>query len=140
MGNYLQFDASPQIVLELHCTRAVLDFVMLASYTSHSEQTLSYMTAALERLDKLKPVFKKSRPLNQETQEPHFNFPKLHVMSHYVEFIRLYGSAQGFDTSYSEAAHKTLVKEFFNRTNKNPGYEAQVLLHNTRRQHMAACE
>ena len=59
-------------------------------------------------------------------------------MSHYMDFICLYGSAQGFDTSYSEAAHKTLVKDFFNRTNKNPGYEIQILHHNTRRQNMAA--
>ena len=59
-------------------------------------------------------------------------------MSHYVDFIRLYGSAQGYDTSYSEAAHKTLVKEFFHRTNKNPGYEVQILHHNTRRQNVAA--
>ena len=116
----------------MHCTRAVLDFVMLTSYTLHDEQTLSYMTAALERLDKLKPVFEKSRSLNKNTGEHHFNFPKLHVMSHYVDFIRLYGSAQSYDTSYSEAAHKTLVKDFFQRTNKKPGYELQILHHNTR--------
>ena len=122
----------------MHCTQAILDFVMLTSYTLHNKQTLSYMTAALEHLDKLKPVFKKSCPLNQETQEPHFNFPKLHEMSLYIEYFCLFRSAQGFDTSYSEAAHKTLVKVFFNRTNKNPGYKAQILLHNTRQQNMAA--
>ena len=122
----------------MHCTRAILDFVMLASYTLHDKHTLGYMTAALERIDILKPVFKNSRPFNRETGERHFNFPKLHVMSHYVDFICLYGSAQGFDTSYSEAAHKILVKDFFSRTNKKPGYEIQILHHNTRRQNMAA--
>ena len=122
----------------LHCTQAILDFVMLASYTSHDKQTLGYMTAALERVDKLKSVFKNSRPFNKETEERHFNFPKLHVMSHYVDFIRLYGSAQGYDTSYSKVAHKTLVNEFFYQTNKNPGYEVQILHHNTRRQNVAA--
>ena len=97
----------------MHCARAVMDFVMLAMYSSHDEHTLSYMNAALNRLNKLKKVFAKSRPINNESGEHHFNMPKFHVMTHYENFIRLYGSAQGFDTCYGEAAHKFLVKDFF---------------------------
>lgn len=122
----------------LQCIRAVMDFVVLASYASHDEHTLGYMAASLDRLDKLKKVFQHSRPTSKATGEHHFNIPKLHVMTHYVDFIRLYGSAQGYDTCYSEAAHKFLVKDFFSRTNKNRGFEEQILHHNTRRNNMAA--
>lgn len=124
----------------MHCTRALMDFVVLAAYSSHDEDTLLYMTEALKRVDMLKSVFKNSRPIDKSTGKPHFNIPKLHAMTHYVQFIRLYGSAQGYDTSYSEALHKVLVKEFFARTNKNAGFETQILQHNVRRHNMTAME
>ena len=40
-----------------------------------------------------------------------------------MNFIRGYGSADGFDSSHSEAAHKYLVKAFYGRTNKKDGFE-----------------
>lgn len=57
---------------------------------------------------------------------------------HYIANIRLYGSAPNFDTSMSEALHKDLIKAFFHRTNKNLGFEEQILYYNTRRHNMAA--
>lgn len=45
----------------MHYTKAALDFVMLAMYISHTNQTLSYMAAALARLDLLKKVFQISK-------------------------------------------------------------------------------
>ena len=108
----------------IHCARAVMDFLVLAQYVSHDENTLSYMEHSLYRLDHLKTVFSKYRPQNTTNDadneyEALFNIPKLHVMSHYVAFIQLYGSAQGFDTSSPESAHKTLLKNSFPRTNGN---------------------
>ena len=123
----------------IQCARAILDFVMLASYTSQDEATLSYMRQAIERIDKFKHVFKKYRPIvaipqadSDAEKEHHFNIPKLHIITHYENFIRLYGSAQCFDTCYDEAAHKFLLKEFYKRTNKNKGFESQILEHNIR--------
>ena len=51
-------------------------------------------------------------------------------MTHYVKFICLYRSAQSFDTAYSEAAHKFLIKIFFFMTNKVKNWKSQILLHN----------
>lgn len=59
-------------------------------------------------------------------------------MTHYEDHTRLYGSAQGYTTCYSERAHKTLLKDFFHRTNKNLGFEEQILHHNTRRHNIVA--
>ena len=127
----------------IHCARAVMDFVTLAQYISHDENTLSYMEHSLYRLDRLKTVFSKYRPQNttddpEDEDEGLFNIPKLHVMTHYVAFIRLYGSAQGFDTSSPESAHKTHLKQFFPRTNGNEGWETQILQHNIRRHNVVA--
>lgn len=94
------------------CIRAIMDFVVLAMYASHDDNTLRYMSAALDRVNLLKSVFEKSRPVSKDTGEHHFNFPKWHAMTHYVPFIRLYGSAQGFDLCYPERAYKFLVKVF----------------------------
>ena len=123
----------------IRCARAMLDFVMLASYASQDEATLSYMRQAIKRIDDFKHVFEKSRPMatiphadSDVEKEHHFNIPKLHIISHYEDFVRLYGSAQGFDSCYDEAAHEFLLKEFYKRTNKNKGFESQKLEHNIR--------
>lgn len=43
------------------CVRAFMDFVMLAHYRSHDEETLGYMEHALKRIDLLKEVFRTCR-------------------------------------------------------------------------------
>lgn len=113
--------------------RALMDFLNLAYYRSHDETTLQYMEDALYRIDKLKCVFSRFRPTTAGVAAGHFNYPKFHVMSHYTAFIRRFGTLDGYDTSYSEAAHKYLVKAPYQRTNKRDGFEKQVLEVSNRR-------
>lgn len=120
--------------------RAVLDFVMMAQYRTHDAETLRYMDHALYRMDKLKEIFRGFRPVDKDTNQGHFNFPKFHVITHYPEFIRRFGGADGSDTSHPEAAHKYLLKAFYGRTNKREGFLTQILHHNTRRTRMQAME
>ncbi len=128
----------------LHCARAIFDFVTLAQYTSHTGHTLRYMAHALWRIDRLKRVFRKYRPNGtsdpdgEEDNDDCFNIPKLHAMGHFKEYIEKYGSAQNFDTCYAEAAHKFLLKDPFTRTNKNEGFETQLLRNNVLHHNMTA--
>ena len=122
----------------MYCARAIVDFILLAQYKTHDDETLRYLEQALYRIDKTKVVFKRFRPVNKATDEGHFNFPKFHAMTHYTSCIREYGAADNFDTEHSEAAHKYHVKAFYGRTNKRQGYEDQICLHNTRRINMLA--
>jgi hypothetical protein len=122
----------------MHCARAIIDFILLAQYKTHNDETLRYLDHALYRIDKTKVVFKQFRPVDKVTAEGHFNFPKFHAMTHYTSFIREYGAADNFDTEHSEAAHKYHVKAFYGRTNKRRDYENQICLHNTRRINMLA--
>src|SRR5277367_6246025 len=124
----------------MHCARAVVDFILMAQYKTHDNETLRYMDHALYRIDRMKVAFKALRPVDKSTDEGHFNFPKFHIMTHYTSFIRDFGAADNFDTEHSEAGHKYQVKEFYKRTNKRQGYEDQICLHITRRTKMLAME
>jgi Plavaka transposase len=113
--------------------RAILDFLTLAQYRSHDEETLRYMELALYQINQLKWVFSRYRTnLKDEKNAGHFNFPKFHSIVHYPEFIRLFGTTDGVDTSHSEAGHKYLVKENFARTNKRDNFQEQIIHHITR--------
>ncbi|KAN0083692.1 hypothetical protein V8E54_002780, partial [Elaphomyces granulatus] len=70
----------------------------------------------------------------------HFNFPKFHAITHYPEFIRMFGTMDGVDTSQMEAAHKWIVKEHFSRTNKHADFQEQIIRHSTRQSNAMAME
>lgn len=124
----------------LLCLRAILDFIVLAMYVSHTDETLGYMDAALANVDLLKAVFKNARPKDRVTGQGHFNFPKFHAITHMSDFIREYGGAPGINSDQGETAHKFSIKDFLSRTNKNHGYNEQILLHNIRRQNILAMD
>ena len=106
----------------MHCARAIVDFILMAQYKTHDDETLRYMEQALYRIDKMKVAFRALRPIDKSTDEGHFNFPKFHAMTHYTSFIRDFGAADNYDTEHSEAGHKYHVKDFYGRTNKKRGY------------------
>ena len=84
--------------------RAVLDFVTLTEYYSHTDETLRYLNHALEQIDDLKYALKgtlSDRLIN-------FNFPKFLVLSHYTDFIRYYGLLVNYNSSIQENFHKIL--------------------------------
>ncbi len=115
----------------VHFTWAVVNFVVLTQYISHDKNTLQYLLHVLFWINKLKNVFQHLCSVNLNISEEHFNILKLHVMTHYAQHIRQYGSADNIDTEHSEAAHKFLVKAFFSQTNKHKSFQQQLLLHNT---------
>ena len=102
----------------IQCAWAILDFTMLAQYVSHNDKTLRYMEHALYKLEKTKIAFKHHRPIDSKLCRPMFNYPKLHAVTHFAKCIRDYGSAVNYDIAHSEAAHKYLLKAFYNKTNK----------------------
>jgi hypothetical protein len=63
-------------------------------------------------LDQLKEHIRSIRPADEDG-EGRFNFPKFHVLAHYVDFIKRFGTADGVDLSIGELEHKVLVKQYF---------------------------
>jgi hypothetical protein len=56
-----------------------------------------------------------------------FNFPKIHLMSHWVVQICQYGALQQYSTERHEQAHKTNLKDSWNASNHNLNYLPQVI-------------
>jgi len=43
--------------------------------------------------------------------ESHFNFIKMHLLSHFCDIIRQFGNIPMYSTEIGELAHKTQIKE-----------------------------
>jgi len=56
-----------------------------------------------------------------------FNFPKIHLMSHWAEQVRRYGALQLYSAEKHEQAHKTNLKNSWNASNHNLNYLPQVI-------------
>ena len=110
---------------------------MLVQYVLHDNETLHYMKHALYRLENTKIVFEHHRPINSKLCQPTFNYPKFHAISHFVQCIWDYSSAINYNIAHNKAAHKYLLKTFYNRTNKKE-YNLQIWQHNIRHTNIIA--
>jgi hypothetical protein len=63
-----------------------------------------------------------------------FNFPKLHILLHFSDSIKQFGSLPMWSTESMEAAHKYQVKDGYRASNKGKTYEEQFIEYHTRRQ------
>lgn len=104
----------------VHFTKAVCDFVTIAQYRSHDDDTLAYLEDALKRIDALKHLFQSFRPREKDNPDiGHFNLPKLHGLTHWKHYIQTRGSPDGYDTGPNgEAPHNFLLKAMYKLTNK----------------------
>ncbi|KAF8573304.1 hypothetical protein K439DRAFT_1650034 [Ramaria rubella] len=66
----------------VHAAHAILDFIYLAQYLSHSTTTLQRLQDALDRFHTHKAAFVDTNVCE------HFDIPKIHSMAHYVESIK----------------------------------------------------
>lgn len=66
-----------------------------------------------------------------ESEYFHFGKPKMHLLSHYREFISRMGAPDNFSTDISELLHISNVKEAYRASNR-VSFMRQVLAHNDR--------
>ncbi|RPB06759.1 hypothetical protein P167DRAFT_477501, partial [Morchella conica CCBAS932] len=95
----------------LKCVRGLIDFHLMAQYGSHTTSTLNYMESYLEYFHKHKDIF-------LEFRASHFNFIKLHVLTHHREHVERFGSIPQYSTDISELAHLRQIKEAYGASNK----------------------
>ncbi|KAF7359608.1 hypothetical protein MVEN_00684600 [Mycena venus] len=94
--------------------RAILDFICYSSLQSHTTASLSGLAKSLDDFHLHKDIF-----IELEARLPkHFNIPKIHAMEHYVALIRLFGSADGFNTESPERLHIDYAKNAYRASNK----------------------
>ena len=92
--------------------RALLDFIYLAQYSSHSKETLGYMQEALEEFHEHKAV------IIQLGIRSDFHLPKLHSLIHYCSSIKLFGATDNYNTEMFERLHAEYVKPAYRSTNR----------------------
>ena len=83
------------------------------------------MEHVLYTLEKTKIAFEYHRPIDSKLCRPTFNYPKFHAINHFVQCIWDYGSKVNYDIAHSKAAHKYLLKAFYNGMNKKE-YDSQI--------------
>lgn len=82
------------------------DFIILAQYPLHNNETLFFMEYTLYRLDKTKIAFENYCPINTKLFWPMSNYLKFHAMIHFIKYIQDYKSAINHDIEYNKAVHK----------------------------------
>ena len=95
----------------LKATRAMLDFLYLAEYPVHSDESLQLLQDALNRFHENKDIFV------QLGIRDDFNLPKLHFLIHYIEKIQWLGTTDNFNTEYTERLHIDFAKDAYEATN-----------------------
>lgn len=96
--------------------RALLDFVFLARYPSHTTESIERLQNCLAAFHDHKAVF------SDLGVREHFNIPKLHSLSHYASSIQLFGTTDNYNTEQSERLHIDLAKDAYRATNRKDEY------------------
>lgn len=102
----------------LKAMRAVLDFIYLAQYNSHSTATLTYLQNALDTFHKYKQDIADSGVRSGQWQNGEFHIPKIELMQHVGRLVTLLGSAPQFSSEQTEWCHIDMVKEPYKATNR----------------------
>lgn len=100
----------------IRAVRALLDFLFLAQYQSHTSETLCQLQRTLAAFHANKEIF-----VDLGVRK-HFNIPKFHSLSHYVSSIRLFGTTDNYNTEQTERLHIDLTKDAYRATNHRDEY------------------
>lgn len=92
--------------------KALLDFIYLAQYTSHDNDTLSYMENALKEWEENRDYF------IEADVRPHFKIPKFHSLLHYIQCIKYFGTTDNYNTEFFERLHIDFAKKGWRASNK----------------------
>jgi hypothetical protein len=96
--------------------RALLDFLYLAQFPSHTTETLHRLQESLARFHDNKMVFASLGARKD------FNIPKLHSLLHYRASIMLFGTTDNYNTEQTERLHIDFSKDAYRATNHKDEY------------------
>ncbi|EPS94111.1 hypothetical protein FOMPIDRAFT_1098984, partial [Fomitopsis schrenkii] len=113
--------------------RSLLDFIYLAQYPTHDDDTLRYLEKALQTFHANKDVLIKLGIRDD------FNIPKIHSLLHYKQAIRLFGTTDNYNTEMFERLHIEFAKDAWRATNHRDEFP-QMVRWITRNEKMALYE
>lgn len=110
--------------------RAYLDYVYLATYPYHTEDTLLEAGRRVRDFEAARDVYADlGGRISDDTGEAieGFQIPKLHVPRHFPEYVRWKGTLDGSTTETSERLHIDLVKDGWRATNHRETHLLQMI-------------
>jgi len=105
----------------LHAVHSILDFLYLSQLPTHTTETLKNLRNALATFHDNKSIF-----VDLGVRE-HFNFPKLHSLTHYASCIESLGTTDNYNTEYTECLHIDFAKDAYRATNHKDEYPQMTL-------------
>jgi hypothetical protein len=105
--------------------RAILDFLYLAQYESHSDETIEYLSQALSTFHATKDVYISAgvRVGMHGNVIHHFNIPKLAGLHSFVSHVKEMGPASQYSTEISEYNHQPMAKHPYQASNRRNFFE-----------------
>ncbi|KAF9529443.1 hypothetical protein CPB83DRAFT_926844, partial [Crepidotus variabilis] len=100
--------------------RALLDFIYLAQYKAHDDETLGYMENALQRFHTHKKYLIEAK-LHKDLA-----IPKFHSLLHYIHAIKEFGTTDNYNTELFERFHIDYAKEGYRASNKRDIFPQMV--------------
>lgn len=110
--------------------RGLLDFVYYARFESHTHTSLDRMHTAWLQFHRNKQAFITHYASAKGLSSNWANFngiPKLHSMDHYIDSIRLLGTADGYNTELPERLHIDFAKKGYEASNKKEYHKQMVV-------------
>jgi len=136
MESYLQtFHRTKDIFLEFSTSKATRaqanrqDWEPSELMGYQRAKEVSHRTVAnRSRLADQERVERSDRRADLIRRKNHFNFIKMHYLTHFASDIRRFGSISMYSTEIGELAHKNQIKHGYRRSNKNEAAR-QILSH-----------
>jgi len=94
----------------------------------HAKEVCHRTVANRRRLADQERVERSDRWADLIRREHHFNFIKMHYLTHFASHVWRFGSISMYSTEISELAHKDQIKDGYRRSNKNEAAR-QILSH-----------
>jgi hypothetical protein len=101
--------------------RSLLDFIYLSQLQYHTSTTIKSLESCLKTFHDYKEIV-----IELEIRK-HFNIPKMHALMHYVDCIRSFGSADGYNSESPERLHIDFAKEAYRASNKRDYIEQMAV-------------
>jgi Plavaka transposase len=122
----------------MRCIRAFHDFLYLTQYRSHDQETIGYLSDALEIFHRTKNVFIETgvRKGKGRVVLNHFEIPKIAAFHSYAWHIPQLGSSTQFSTEIIETLHKPMAKQPYKGSNRYD-YAVQMCRYLDRRERVA---
>lgn len=110
----------------LRAIRALIDFIYIAQYPSHTATTINMLTQALEKFHKNKHhILEAGARAGKAGPMEHFNIPKLELFHSFARAIEFLGALQQYTADVSERLLIVTCKHPFKHTNHKGNWDEQ---------------